>query len=110
MIIAAVALTLAVAALLAFGSREVRPEIVPSGRLLSLAFGAALLMMNMQASLRTRLALGQNLATIADELDREIDAILAAFAGRPHIFNLGHGILQQTPIEHVERLLARVRD
>jgi len=42
-------------------------------------------------------------------LDREIDAILAAFAGRPHIFNLGHGILQQTPIEHVERLLARVR-
>lgn len=42
-------------------------------------------------------------------LDREIDTILAAFAGRPHIFNLGHGILQQTPIEHVERLLARVR-
>ena len=42
-------------------------------------------------------------------LDREIDTILAAFAGRPHIFNLGHGILQQTPIEHVEQLLARVR-
>ena len=42
-------------------------------------------------------------------LDREIDTILSAFAGRPHIFNLGHGILQQTPIEHVERLLARVR-
>jgi uroporphyrinogen decarboxylase len=42
-------------------------------------------------------------------LDREIDTILNAFAGRPHIFNLGHGILQQTPIEHVERLLARLR-
>lgn len=42
-------------------------------------------------------------------LDREIDTILSAFAGRPHIFNLGHGILQQTPVEHVERLLARVR-
>jgi uroporphyrinogen decarboxylase len=42
-------------------------------------------------------------------LDREIDSILSAFAGRPHIFNLGHGILPQTPIEHVERLIARVR-
>jgi uroporphyrinogen decarboxylase len=42
-------------------------------------------------------------------LDREIDSILSAFVGRPHIFNLGHGILPQTPIEHVERLIARVR-
>lgn len=44
-----------------------------------------------------------------DALDREVDSILAAFRGRPHIFNLGHGILQQTPIENVERLVARVR-
>lgn len=44
-----------------------------------------------------------------EALDREIDSIRAAFAGRPHIFNLGHGILQQTPIENVERLVARVR-
>ncbi len=42
-------------------------------------------------------------------LDREIDTILEAFQSRPHIFNLGHGILPQTPIEHVERLVARVR-
>lgn len=42
-------------------------------------------------------------------LDSEIDRILAAFAGRPHIFNLGHGILPQTPLENVERLVARVR-
>ncbi len=42
-------------------------------------------------------------------LDREVDLILQAFEGRPHIFNLGHGILPQTPIAHVERLLARVR-
>ena len=35
--------------------------------------------------------------------------ILAAFAERPHVFNLGHGILPDTPIAHVERLLARVR-
>ena len=42
-------------------------------------------------------------------LDTAVDRILAAFAERPHIFNLGHGIGQHTPIAHVERLLARVR-
>jgi uroporphyrinogen decarboxylase len=42
-------------------------------------------------------------------LDRSIDAILAAFAPGPFIFNLGHGVLPQTPISHVERLVERVR-
>jgi uroporphyrinogen decarboxylase len=42
-------------------------------------------------------------------LDREVDAVLEAFGGRPFIFNLGHGILPQTPIAHVERMVARVR-
>jgi uroporphyrinogen decarboxylase len=36
-------------------------------------------------------------------------AILKAFADRPHVFNLGHGIGQHTPIEHVELLIATVR-
>ena len=35
--------------------------------------------------------------------------ILDALRGRPHIFNLGHGILQDTPIDHVEQLLAVVK-
>jgi uroporphyrinogen decarboxylase len=35
--------------------------------------------------------------------------ILDVFAGRPHIFNLGHGILQDTPIAHVEQLIAAVK-
>ena len=35
--------------------------------------------------------------------------ILDAFAGRPHIFNLGHGILQETPVENVEQLIAVVK-
>jgi uroporphyrinogen decarboxylase len=35
--------------------------------------------------------------------------ILEAFADRPHVFNLGHGIGQHTPIAHVEQLLAAVR-
>ena len=42
-------------------------------------------------------------------LDREVDTVLASFAGRPFIFNLGHGILPETPIAHVERMVARVR-
>ncbi len=44
-----------------------------------------------------------------DSLDREVDAVLQAFAQKPFIFNLGHGILPETPIAHVERMLARVR-
>ena len=39
----------------------------------------------------------------------EVDAVLAAFSGKPFIFNLGHGILPETPIAHVEQMLARVR-
>lgn len=49
------------------------------------------------------------LVTGGETLDRAVDRILAAFPERPHIFNLGHGILQDTPVAHVERLLARVR-
>ena len=41
--------------------------------------------------------------------DEAIDAIRGAFPERPHVFNLGHGILLDTPIAHVERLLAAVR-
>jgi uroporphyrinogen decarboxylase len=35
--------------------------------------------------------------------------ILEAYRNRPHIFNLGHGILPQTPIENVEALIRQVR-
>jgi len=42
-------------------------------------------------------------------LDRAVDHALDAFGGGPYIFNLGHGILPNTPIAHVERMLERVR-
>ncbi len=42
-------------------------------------------------------------------LDRAIDHILKCLAGSRFIFNLGHGILPDTPIAHVERLVTRVR-
>jgi uroporphyrinogen decarboxylase len=35
--------------------------------------------------------------------------IIAAFADRPHIFNLGHGIVPETPIKHVARLVEMVK-
>jgi uroporphyrinogen decarboxylase len=51
------------------------------------------------------------LALIAggEALETAVARILDAFAGRPHIFNLGHGILKDTPIAHVERLIALVK-
>ena len=44
-----------------------------------------------------------------DALTRATEAILEATSGRPHVLNLGHGILPQTPIAHVEQLLRLVR-
>lgn len=51
------------------------------------------------------------LALIAggEALSCAVSRILDAFAGRPHIFNLGHGILQDTPIAHVEELMMLVK-
>jgi uroporphyrinogen decarboxylase len=42
-------------------------------------------------------------------LDDGIDAVLEALADGPFVFNLGHGVTPDTPIEHVERMIARVR-
>jgi uroporphyrinogen decarboxylase len=42
-------------------------------------------------------------------LEKAVEDIISALEGRPHIFNLGHGILQDTPIAHVEQLLKLVR-
>jgi uroporphyrinogen decarboxylase len=42
-------------------------------------------------------------------LTAQADAILAAMRGRPFVFNLGHGIVPQTPPEHVGALVDHVR-
>jgi uroporphyrinogen decarboxylase len=42
-------------------------------------------------------------------LENAVGRILSSLQGRPHIFNLGHGIIKETPIAHVEQLLALVR-
>jgi uroporphyrinogen decarboxylase len=49
------------------------------------------------------------LVTGGAALDRAVDNIIEVFSERPFIFNLGHGIVPQTPIAHVERMLARIR-
>jgi uroporphyrinogen decarboxylase len=42
-------------------------------------------------------------------LDHAVDQAVEAYSAGRHIFNLGHGILPDTPIAHVEQLIARVR-
>lgn len=67
--------------------RNIRPDMVLQGNLDPLCLVAG----------------GQNLT---DEVNRIIDC----FADRPHIFNLGHGVVPQTPPEHVQMLIDVVRN
>lgn len=43
-------------------------------------------------------------------LDARIRELLIAYKDRPHIFNLGHGVLPETPVAHVERVVELVRE
>ena len=45
-----------------------------------------------------------------ERLDARVRDLVEAYAGRPHIFNLGHGVRPETPIAHVERVLKIVRE
>jgi uroporphyrinogen decarboxylase len=44
-----------------------------------------------------------------DGLDSAVDEILAALSGGSFVFNLGHGIVPETPVDNVQRLVNRVR-
>jgi len=70
----------------AWANRELPPGLPVQGNLDPLALIAG----------------GETLATA-------VKRILDAFAARPHIFNLGHGIQQTTPIAHVEQLIELVK-
>jgi uroporphyrinogen decarboxylase len=64
---------------------------------------------------QTKVAVQGNLDPLAliaggAALDRAIDDVLANYAKGRLIFNLGHGILPETPIAHVEQMVKRVRD
>lgn len=43
-------------------------------------------------------------------LDKRVRDLVEAYRGRPHIFNLGHGVRPETPIAHVERVLEIIRE
>lgn len=45
-----------------------------------------------------------------EQMRRRAEAIIAAFTDRPHVFNLGHGIVPETPIEHVAALVKGVKE
>ena len=45
-----------------------------------------------------------------EALAQGIDAILDALGAGPLVFNLGHGIVPETPIAHVGQMVTRVRD
>jgi uroporphyrinogen decarboxylase len=49
------------------------------------------------------------LLTGGEALENSVRRIRAAFANRPHVFNLGHGITPEVPVAHVEQLLEWVR-
>jgi uroporphyrinogen decarboxylase len=44
-----------------------------------------------------------------DAMRAEAQRLVQAMTGRPFIFNLGHGVLQPTPPEHVAELVAAIR-
>jgi uroporphyrinogen decarboxylase len=41
-------------------------------------------------------------------LDARVDQLLAQWGGGPYVFNLGHGLLPDTPISHIDRVVRRV--
>jgi len=66
------------------------------------------------AALPDRVALQGNLDPLAlvaggAALNEAIERVLGGFESRAHIFNLGHGVRPETPVEHVEQLVRRVR-
>jgi uroporphyrinogen decarboxylase len=64
---------------------------------------------------QTKVAIQGNLDPLAliaggAALERAVDDVLSNYAQGRLIFNLGHGILPETPIAHVEQMVKRVRD
>ena len=49
------------------------------------------------------------LVTGGQQMKDEISRIIDCFADRPHIFNLGHGVVPQTPPEHIQDLIDFIR-
>jgi len=44
-----------------------------------------------------------------ERMENRVKALIDAYEARPHIFNLGHGVLPETPIPHIERVVEIIR-
>jgi len=44
------------------------------------------------------------------EMKSKVAELLTAFQGTPYVFNLGHGIVPQTPVDHVAQLVDLVKE
>src|SRR5271170_112482 len=85
-------------------------KFAPFGAIAAIGLDTAVEPMAAIAALPERFALQGNLDPLAlvaggPCLDGAVDRIVAGFGPRAHIFNLGHGIVPETPVEHVERLV-----
>ena len=70
--------------------------------------------LDLMASMQARLPVQGNLDPLlllagGDAMQRRVKAILSELSPKPFVFNLGHGILPETPLENVERLIQLVR-
>jgi len=70
--------------------------------------------LDLMAAMQSRLPVQGNLDPLlllagGDAMERRVKTILVRLSRKPFVFNLGHGILPETPIENVERLLRLVR-
>jgi uroporphyrinogen decarboxylase len=68
----------------------------------------------LMAEMQTQLPVQGNLDPIlllagGNAMERRVNSILEILGPKPLVFNLGHGILPETPIENVETLLRLVR-
>jgi uroporphyrinogen decarboxylase len=52
----------------------------------------------------------EHMITGGEALDREVRRVVSAFAGGPHIFNLGHGITPDANPDNVARMISVVRE
>ncbi|MEM7619108.1 MAG: uroporphyrinogen decarboxylase [Pseudomonadota bacterium] len=90
------------------------PEFVAMTKVNAVSCDTALPLTFIQSRLQNRVAVQGNLDPLllvsgGQALDKRIDEILQNLSNGPFIFNLGHGILPQTPISHVEQLVKRIR-
>lgn len=70
--------------------------------------------LELMAEMQSRLPVQGNLDPLlllagGDAMERRVKAILMRLSPKPFVFNLGHGILPETPIGNVERLVSLIR-